>query len=208
MTRRRKWLLAIVVLVGLPAGVFWFGYIDRGHLIREKSGWRMDCSYIRFACRVCSGQVDELTYEGAPIGVPVVSRDNGAALYLSMFCPLGAFNLYDPAIGWQYQWWDPTVTDLPTHISPVELASGHYVLAWKRNEEPVRKAGTPEHWCLIQAFDEEWHLWIDPQQMTQTAAIITEIRKMRPQTGPAPPASGPAACATQMDSPKGVGCAP
>ncbi len=167
MKWRKRHTVGIVFLVLGTA--FYVVFIHRGVEVREADGWRLRFSYAHFFCRVCSGYVEELTYDGKSVPVPDWRWETGDAISprVNIHTPVGDFTSYNADHGWR-QWhtglhWE----DAEAAVSADELSIGWYDARGEDHSKSslpfgpfIRKRGTPAHWCLVATHDQA--RWVEP----------------------------------------------
>ena len=101
MSRRWRYAMWIGIgLFGLAGGAFWYAFIDRAIVQIDRDGWHMQFSYVRMACHVCTGKVEQLTWQGQPVGVPQIGQPDSS---YQMLCSLGMFSIWsDKQVQWHF----------------------------------------------------------------------------------------------------------
>jgi hypothetical protein len=113
--------ISLLVLATLGG---WYGFVDRAVVQTDRDGWHLRFSYVRMACHVCTGGVEELTWQGQPVPVPHLEPDTSCL----MLCSVGTFSVRSTE---QVQWhreWDraPDTIESKAAITGNDLARGYY----------------------------------------------------------------------------------
>lgn len=168
MTWRRRHTVGTIVLF---LGAAFYGYfIHRSAEVKDAEGWHLRFSYLTFHCRVCLGNVEELTYKGMALPVPDWrwKDDGGSTARVNVLTPVGEFTADEDYRNWMHRHTGLYVQDTPEGISPDELSQQWYDA---RGDDLakiampfgpfIRKKDTPAHWCLLATHDEA--RWVSPE---------------------------------------------
>lgn len=170
-TRVLTWRPIVLATLGLIGLAIWYAFIDRAATIVDRDGWHLEFSYIRLACRHCTGRVEELTWQGQPVALPQPANQN---IWAS--CPLGSLTIVGEPPRWHLQGGMPgfperTYRESASRITGDELARGYYDCAGipeaadKDDGPSWRKASTPVGWALV--VGRQHRRWVQPARIAE-----------------------------------------
>lgn len=162
--RRLRKYIALGVLLLISSGVY-FSCFHQYHLSYQNEGWDFQFAFQPFRCIHCTGVIERLEYNGAPIQLPATHPNPGNECWV--YTPVGSFIWYADdnwlAIsGPGSRSFERSVDE----IDPADLERGYYDVDWDSlsgDEHESGKQGTPSHWCLF-AFDHGIR-WADPTRL-------------------------------------------
>jgi hypothetical protein len=196
MTRKRKWSIALLAVLGIVGAGFYVCFVDRHHVIKRKDGWYLDVSVLLVACPVCSGHVERLEWSGRPIGFPTVIPPGQRSGEPWLNTPVGMFCLFTQPPEWKWYGTGPLDTkDVEEPVLQAEVSRGYYPMplaSGERSHVEPRKRGTPDHWCVISYGDERF--WVAPDKMGEVVlgaanekkAAAPALLDVRPATSSSP----------------------
>lgn len=171
---RRRWLRrSLLGCAGLLAACIIYLLVP-GHIHRKAHGWNAELTYIKYGCRFCLTHVEQLTNPAGAVQAPLFPESSEDKRDIYLASPVGTYFSNWKMGMWHVWHGNFEIVDVSVAIEASELARGFYHLpaSEMKSNGWVRKAGTPQDWCLLFFWDESGSWWVRPDQVNAFLSFV------------------------------------